>query len=250
MIRAVIFDLGHTLWDILPDDAGALDAAYRHVHAMLVERVGGAVPEPQALRDAVAAALRADTDKYFMAGHILEQPPTHTWVERGCEGLDLQLDEALLREITIPLFATEIDRLSVMPGTVEAVRRLKHDGLALGCVTNTLTDQGTIEFMIEKYGFGGLFDTVIVSTEIGCRKPHPSLFEAAARDLQVAHYEALFVGDSPYHDIGGAKAVGMLAALTRQYATRPPVEGVPDPDAVIDHLSELPDVVRRLPMMR
>ncbi len=250
MIRAVIFDLGHTLWDILPDDAGALDAAYRDVHATLVARVGAGIPEPRAFRDAVAAALREDADTYFMAGHILEQPPTHIWVERGCLALDLHLDESLLREITIPLFATEIDRLAVMPGTVKAVKGLKRDGLALGCVTNTLTDQATIELMIEKYGFGGLFDTVIVSTEQGYRKPHPSLFEAAARNLQVTHTEALFVGDSPYHDIAGAKAVGMYAAQTRQYATRPLVDGIPEPDAVIDHLSELPEVVRRLSKTR
>jgi FMN phosphatase YigB (HAD superfamily) len=54
----------------------------------------------------------------------------------------------------------------------------------------------------------------------------------------------VFVGDSPMHDIAGSKAAGMFAVLTRQYVTRP-TDGVDAvPDAVIDHLCEVLDVVR------
>ena len=55
----------------------------------------------------------------------------------------------------------------------------------------------------------------------------------------------MFVGDSPLHDIGGAQAAGMRTVLTRQYVTRP-TEGLPIPDATIDHLRELREVIKRL----
>jgi putative hydrolase of the HAD superfamily len=249
MIRAVIFDLGHTLWDILPDHGDALAAAYQHVYEVLVQNTEVDIPPPERLRAAVSAALKSDADSYFMAGEILEQPPTHTWVQRAFLTLGLDISKDLLRKVTIPLFATELERLHVAPGTVDAVRELKDRGLRLGCVTNTLTDQATIEAMLDKYGFRGCLSAVVVSTELGYRKPHALLFDRAVRDLEVAHPEAVFVGDSPYHDIGGAKAVGMRAVLTRQYAERPWVDGVPQPDATITHLRELPTVIDRLNQM-
>jgi HAD superfamily hydrolase (TIGR01549 family) len=239
MTRAVIFDLGHTLWDIGPDTNGALEQAYASVHATLCERLGrGDVPPATAIKDAITKALFEDLPGPGY-GEPLEQPPTHTWVGRGCRSVGLELDEALLREITLPLFATELDRLIVGEDTVGAVERLRARGVRLGCVTNTLTDQATIQAMLDRYGFGELMETVVVSAEEGYRKPHASLFDKAMRELGVEPAEATFVGDSPYHDIGGAKAVGMRGVLTRQYVTRPWIEGVPAPDATIDHVREL-----------
>ena len=54
--------------------------------------------------------------------------------------------------------------------------------------------------------------------------------------------EAVFVGDSPFHDVGGAQAVGMRTVLTTQYVTRP-TEGMPAADATISHVRELAGVV-------
>jgi FMN phosphatase YigB (HAD superfamily) len=62
-------------------------------------------------------------------------------------------------------------------------------------------------------------------------------------ELDVAPYESVFVGDSPVHDIGGAKAAGMWAVLTRQYVARPYDAGSPQAAAVIEHLSELSEVI-------
>jgi FMN phosphatase YigB (HAD superfamily) len=87
---------------------------------------------------------------------------------------------------------------------------------------------------------------VIVSSEEGWRKPHPSLFYKALDELAVTPSEAVFVGDSPWHDIAGAKAVGMRAVLTRQYATRQADSGLPRPDAIIGHIRELAGVIEHL----
>jgi FMN phosphatase YigB (HAD superfamily) len=52
----------------------------------------------------------------------------------------------------------------------------------------------------------------------------------------------VFVGDSPFHDVGGAQGVGMRAVLSTQYVTRPK-EGLPVADATISHVRELPVVI-------
>ncbi len=245
-MRGIVFDLGHTLWDITPQPE-ALARAYAGMRATLVRQLGREdLPEAAALQRAVRDVLHEAAKTYFADGPELREPPPHEWVERACRRLGVELDGALLREITPPLFATEIDGLIVDEAVHETLVSLSDAGYRLGCITNTLADTAAIRTMLRKHGFEAMMRSVVVSTEEGWRKPHRSLFERATRELDVAPGEAVFVGDSPVHDIGGAKAAGMRAVLTRQYVARPYPEGVPAPDAVIDHLSELGEVVLRL----
>jgi FMN phosphatase YigB (HAD superfamily) len=67
-------------------------------------------------------------------------------------------------------------------------------------------------------------------------KPHPSIFEAALRLLEVEPHEAVMVGDSFAHDIQGARRLGMQGVLvSRSGRSETPADGVP----VIRNLREL-----------
>jgi putative hydrolase of the HAD superfamily len=245
MIRAVVFDLGHTLWDILPDTTGALDRAYTELQQRMCAALGREdLPGASALRRAVGDVLKAMSEQYY-AERRMDEPPPHTYLDAGCRRLGLELDETLLRELCPPIFSTEVDRLSCGEGTLEAVEALHDAGYAIGCVTNTMASELTIRAMLKRHGFEPLMQSVVVSSEEGWRKPHPSLFEKSLGELEVAPNESLFVGDSPWHDIEGALNAGMHAVLTRQYAARP-TNGFAAPDATIDHLRELRDVIARL----
>jgi putative hydrolase of the HAD superfamily len=245
-IRAVIFDLGHTLWDIGPHTP-ALERAYDDLHRTLIARLQrDDLPDARAIQRSVYDVLVESSETYFggAASDIakLEQPPSHTWLDAGLRRLDLALDEALLRELTPPLFCTEFESLICHDGTIDALHDLAAEGYAVGCVTNTLADAAGIRRMLRKFACEDLMQSVVVSAEAGYRKPHPSLFRAALADLGADAAEAVFVGDSPWHDIAGAQAVGMRAVQTTQYATRPPIDGV-TPDATIAHLRELRGVI-------
>lgn len=247
MIRAVIFDLGHTLWDFNFEEstrAATLDAAYEQAREALVDRLGAGVPESGILKRAVGDVLRADSETYFQLSERLDQPATWTWVDRAFRSIGFEVDEATLRAITPPLFATEEPHLICHDDTQPAVQALAAEGYAIGCVTNTLADEAAIRSMLRAHGFEPLMKSVVVSAEEGWRKPHPSLFEKALAELNCDPADAVFVGDSPFHDVGGAQAVGMRAVLTRQYITRP-TDGMPAPDATIDHVRELRAVVER-----
>ena len=129
MIRAVIFDLGHTIWDIRAGDGKLLARAYAEFRARLCERIGDdGVPSPAELQEAVRLVLKASAEMYFEVSEHLDQPPAYTFVDRGCRSLGLTLDEALLRELTPPLFQTEIDALSCTDGTIETLRELSARG--------------------------------------------------------------------------------------------------------------------------
>jgi FMN phosphatase YigB (HAD superfamily) len=52
-------------------------------------------------------------------------------------------------------------------------------------------------------------DAIVLSSEVGKRKPHPAIFERALSELDVRSDEALFVGDRLDADVFGAARVGM-----------------------------------------
>ena len=84
----------------------------------------------------------------------------------------------------------------------------------------------------------GLFQAVVVSADVGWRKPKPAIFEAAFRRLGIGPADALFVGDRADIDVVGAKAVGMAVAwLNPSGEAAPP--GLPEPEYELKSLAEL-----------
>ncbi len=57
--------------------------------------------------------------------------------------------------------------------------------------------------------FAHYFDCQVYSANAGFRKPHPKIFQQAARKLGLTPVECLFVGDSHERDVIGARAAGM-----------------------------------------
>ena len=67
----------------------------------------------------------------------------------------------------------------------------------------------TARRILDRVEMTPFFEAILVSEEMGRRKPHPAIFEAACRALRITPQEAIFIGDSPSIDIVGAKSVGM-----------------------------------------
>lgn len=78
----------------------------------------------------------------------------------------------------------------------------------LGLVSN-FTYAPVIYAGLRKLGINKFFNAVLVSEEVGWRKPHAKIFEEALKRLGVKAQEAIYVGDSPQEDIKGAKEVGL-----------------------------------------
>jgi FMN phosphatase YigB (HAD superfamily) len=64
-------------------------------------------------------------------------------------------------------------------------------------------------------------DAAVGSKAHGKTKPHPSIFVAALRALDVSPDEAAMVGDSYEDDIEGARSLGMRAILLDRERLRP-----------------------------
>ena len=87
-------------------------------------------------------------------------------------------------------------------------------------------------------GIADLFDTIVVSDEIGWRKPRPEIFTEALTRVGVKAGDALFVGDRADIDVVGAQRMGMPVAWVNRDAAPLP-EGLPRPDYEVRDLGEL-----------
>jgi FMN phosphatase YigB (HAD superfamily) len=96
--------------------------------------------------------------------------------------------------------------------------------------------------ILRKGGIAEQFQHVVISAEHGWRKPHPQIFVDALAALGVESREALFVGDSPFDDIVGAKGVGMDVAWVNA-AAADLADGVPAPDYIVRAIPELQHIL-------
>jgi putative hydrolase of the HAD superfamily len=96
--------------------------------------------------------------------------------------------------------------------------------------------------ILEAAGVRDLFDAVVVSDEVGWRKPRADIFAEAIRRTGAEARATLFVGDRADIDVAGAHAMGMGAAWINP-ARDPLPPGIPAPHYEICDLAELEDIV-------
>lgn len=98
--------------------------------------------------------------------------------------------------------------------------------------------------ILDAAGVRDLFAAVVVSDEVGWRKPRPDIFHEALRRTGVEPHGTLFVGDRIDIDVAGAHAVGMDAAwINAAREALPP--GITPPSYEIRDLAELEAIVAK-----
>jgi putative hydrolase of the HAD superfamily len=100
------------------------------------------------------------------------------------------------------------ENFSLYEDALPALDELRRQGLKIGLVTNGQRD---LEEFVAHHGLQ--VDAMVGSRLHGRTKPHPSIFAAALRIMDVRPEEAAMVGDSYEDDIAGARALGMRAIL-------------------------------------
>lgn len=126
--------------------------------------------------------------------------------------------------------------LELLPRHKELLLKLKAQ-YRMAVVSN-FDDVKTVQKVLSREGISDLFEIIVISAEVGFRKPRKEVFLAASDFLKVPHKDTLFVGDSWAHDIVGAKKLGMDTAWINADHLPPPTEEI-QTDYVLSDLSEL-----------
>ena len=97
--------------------------------------------------------------------------------------------------------------------------------------------------ILERAGVVELFDAIVVSDEVGWRKPRRDIFDAALERLGVRADESLFIGDRADMDVLGAQQIGMdVAWINRDGEPLP--SGIARPTYEIRDLAELATILK------
>jgi putative hydrolase of the HAD superfamily len=88
---------------------------------------------------------------------------------------------------------------------LNAVRKARESGLRTALLSNSWGNRESYAFE----HFDTLFDAVVISGEVGMRKPDPGIYALAAREVGVPPEQCVFVDDIAAN-VRGAAAAGMV----------------------------------------
>lgn len=201
-------------------DPGALSAAYYAAARRLWDEVKGVSAPPWGNTDDPGLARRVWSAALRRSPAAGDDATAHA-VE--CY--------SRLRSTDTPLYDDVVDCLSGLRGRYR-----------LGVITNG--SNATHLPKVEASGLRGYFGSV-TTTDCGSGKPFRPIFAQALASLEAAPARALYVGDWPFADIGGANGAGMVSVWINRAGAALAADD-PVPDAQIASLGDLPGVLDRL----
>lgn len=205
-LKAIGFDLFNTLMTVHPD--AMQEAHERQVRVLHEEEIR---VEGEAFgRAYVEAAIK------FIKAARKDGRETHNrfWVAEALASLGHSLlpeDPRITRAVNA-YFSAFYPNCELIPGTKEILAELG-ERYPLGMITN-FTDGPAARKIIDVLGLDPFFQEVVVSGEVGYRKPHPYVFERFVDVLGVPAGQILFVGDDLEADVLGARDAGLRPVLT------------------------------------
>jgi putative hydrolase of the HAD superfamily len=184
---AILFDAGGTL---VLQDPGALG-----------RRLGWAV-DPDAAFEAHYRAM-AEYSERMLAG---TDTPWAWWVERYLDLAGHPDPRAGAGRIDGGFGLWHLP----IPAVAEKIAGLRGAGIRVAVVSNS---DGSVAGSLETAGLAHLFETIVDSALVGVHKPDPAIFHLALDHLGLEAETVWYVGDSAYHDLGGAGAAGLSRAV-------------------------------------
>ncbi len=235
-VQAVIFDWGGTLATYATVEISAMWAlAARHI----ATKQNTSIDEEQIHRrlgtveEEFWARTETDQRSGTLAGIIAD----------AVNQLEIDIAESVLEEAAIHYLNNWAPHIKHDPEAKTTLAALSDRGITVGLLSNTHWPRSFHERFLERDHLASLINARVYTSDLPYMKPHALAFRAALDALDSPQpSRTVFVGDRPYDDVHGARAVGMRTVLR-------PNPDVPayavEPDAVIDHLPELLSLIDR-----
>jgi putative hydrolase of the HAD superfamily len=226
VIRAVFFDWGNTLVSWSFDRRLLVEGHVRGLAAL------GRTAPPQPVftkayeEQILPRLLGPGTDEIDYAGEIARLLATF-----GTE------DDEAARRFVVAENRVWRPTHRLDPIVLDLLDGLRERGLKVGLVSNLFDPPELSRALFAELGLLGRLDAIALSSEVGKRKPHPALFQAALRQAGVAPGETVMVGDRLREDIGGAAALGMMTVQATWFDTDR--SAAAEPDATASTFAEL-----------
>ena len=234
MVEAVLFDCWGTL--VQAPGLTSRGSTSRTLQGVLLAR--GLDIERDVFRKAYAAVARKQNEEANVDWGELDH------VERlrqtlKLSGFDDPKFETVVQEIWAEYLLEWPKQSTLYDGTTPLLNSIKGE-YRLGLVTN-YPDGPTAREVFRKFGFDSIFESLVISGEIGYRKPRRIIFDEALTELNVLPEDAVMVGDTVLADVVGPKQIGMKAILIDEDGSKKDDHHLPD--AVIRDIGDVEGVL-------
>lgn len=225
-LRAIIFDLDNTLWDVGP-------VILRAEHAMY-DFLARHYPRVTAGHD--LDSMRAVRTR--MARDFPGKQHDFTWLRTRAlqhHAQDAGYPESMADEAFEIFFRVRNDVVLYE----DARPALEHLGrkYRLFVASNGNAD-------LERIGIAHYFERCLAAREAGVLKPDPRIFRMLVEDAGLDAEEVAHVGDDPHADVEGARRAGVLPVWLNRAGSRWPLDTEP-PQLTIASLADLTLAVER-----
>jgi len=144
----------------------------------------------------------------------------------------------------------KVNSIKLYDDVEDCIKKLKENSIKTMIITDGLPIKQYDKIL--RLGLDKLIDLVIISDEIGIRKPNPDLFEYGLKEAGVKGPEAIYVGDRIDKDIVPANLNSIHSVYIHRGGKHDKKEesaellGVNKPDFEIDTLLEIFDIIEEL----
>jgi putative hydrolase of the HAD superfamily len=241
-IEAVIFDFIGTLTNVR---GYSLEASRMTSKMKLYNAVVNAGFKVDA-KSFLKAYVQAHEKYRIIRYEKLVEVTNAVWVSEALNNLGYQTtpDDSRVKTAINIGFEDYLNSLELRPCAKKILKKLSRN-YKLGLVSN-FTYVPVIYAGLRKLDISQFFNAILVSHEVGWRKPHPKIFNEALKKLRVSAHETVYVGDSPLEDIKGAKATGMktIFVSSQFYTLRNLNESRQKPDMITKDICELSKILK------
>jgi FMN phosphatase YigB (HAD superfamily) len=131
------------------------------------------------------------------------------WVADALSNLGFKAvaDDPRVKAALNVFFKDFVDTLELRVGAKKLIKQVQQQ-YKVGLISN-FTHAPVIYKSLRQLEINPFFNAVVVSDEIGWRKPSAKIFQDALNKLKVTADQAVYIGDSPIEDIKGAKESGL-----------------------------------------
>jgi putative hydrolase of the HAD superfamily len=116
-------------------------------------------------------------------------------------------------------------------GSLELLHQLKQQEIQVGVISNW---HSALRPILDHHGLSTVLDFVLISSEVGRKKPHPRMFQQALAIVGAEPEEVVHVGDSWHDDVEGSLAVGISAVWLETPSAASAAAKVPTAGSISD----------------
>jgi putative hydrolase of the HAD superfamily len=236
-IKAVIFDFIGTLTNVR---GYSLEASRTTSKMKLYKAVANAGFKVD-VKNFLGAYVRTHEKYRVIRYERLVEVTNAVWVSEALNNLGCETtpDDPRVKTAVNISFEDYLNSLELRPCAKNILKKLSRN-CKLGLVSN-FTYVPVIYAGLRKLDINQFFNAILVSDEVGWRKPHPRIFNEALKRLRVSARETVYVGDSPLEDIKGAKATGMKTIFvpSQFYTLKNLHVSQQKPDMITENICEL-----------